>query len=313
MDVFDAIYTRRSIRKFLDTPVEFDKLVEVIKAGSYAPCAGDLQNWRFILETNRDRIRSMYHHTLEQEAFTTATAAILVVAELDAAEKFYGLRGKRLYSVQNCAAAVQNILLAAHAQGLGAVWIGAFDENRINDEYKIPSVARTQAIILLGYPDEVPKERHVKNVWFLTNFHRWGLKYEHPHRVTHTFADEWTHQRQVLKQEVSSFGQKLQRKLNRNGSEETTTGDGARGTGDTADGTRGVSGERKGGVKGMSSAAADAGKEYFLQARATAKTFLDNLKKEEYRGRAATKRLSTAKGRVPTTSEKKSVRGQKRA
>lgn len=191
MDVWQAIYGRRSIRKFLARPVEFDKLIEIIKAGSYAPCAGNLQNWKFLLETNPDRIRSMYHHTLEQEAFLTATAAIIVVAETEEGEKFYGLRGKRLYAVQNCAAAMQNMLLAAYALELGAVWVGAFDENRINDMYKIPSTARAQGIILVGYADEKPPPRHMKDVWYLVNFHNYGMKYQHMHLITHDVSVEW--------------------------------------------------------------------------------------------------------------------------
>ncbi len=191
MDLFEAIYTRRTIRKFLSTPVEFDKVSEIMRAGSYAPCAGNLQNWKFILETNPDAIKGLYQHTLEQEPFLSATAAIIVVAETDIAEKFYGMRGKRLYAIQNCAAAIQNMLLAAHALGLGAVWIGAFDENRVNDQYKVPSTARVQGIVLLGYPDEKPKPRHMKNLWFLVNFHRYGLKYQHPHLITHDLSVEW--------------------------------------------------------------------------------------------------------------------------
>jgi nitroreductase len=194
MNLWEAIYNRRSVRKFLTTPVEFDKLIEVIRAGSYAPCAGNLQNWKFILETNPDTIRGMYHHTLEQEPFLTATAAIVVVAETEEGEKFYGMRGKRLYAIQNCAAAIQNMLLAAYALGLGAVWIGAFDENRINDMYKIPSVARAQAIILLGYPAEEPTPRHMKNVWYLVNFSQYGLKYDNTHRITHDWSVEWARQ-----------------------------------------------------------------------------------------------------------------------
>ncbi|MBR9693095.1 nitroreductase family protein [Candidatus Woesearchaeota archaeon] len=213
MDVFDAIYTRRSIRKFKDMPVEFDKIIEVIKAGSFAPCAGDLQNWKFMLEYNPDVIKGLYHHTLEQEAFITAQIAIIVVADTAEAEKFYGLRGKRLYSVQNCAAAMQNMLLAAHALGLGAVWIGAFDENRINDMYKIPSVARAQGIILLGYPDETPPPRHVKYVWFLVNYKKYGLKYDNLQRILMDMSVEWELQRDNLKRSVNRNANKLKEKF----------------------------------------------------------------------------------------------------
>ncbi len=199
MDIFDCIYTRRSIRKFKDVPVEFDKIIEIMKAGTYAPCAGDLQNWKYLFEYDPDKIKSLYHHTLEQEAFMTAQVAIIVVAETDIAEKFFGMRGKRLYAIQNCAAMIQNMLLAAHALGVGACWIGAFDENRINDMYKIPSVARAQAIILLGYADEVPKQRHVKYVWFLVNYGKYGMKYDNMQRIMHDLSLEWEKQRDILK------------------------------------------------------------------------------------------------------------------
>ena len=227
MDVFEAIYTRRSIRKFLDVPIEFDKLVEVIKAGSYAPCAGDLQNWRFIVVTNTAVIREMYHHTLEQDAFMTASAAVIVVAEIDTAEKFYGMRGKRLYAVQNCAAAIENMLLAAHGLGLGAVWIGAFDENRINDMFKIPSTARAQAVVLLGYPDEKPQARRMKDPWFLINFNRYGLKYEHPHLITYDLSEEWPRHRDSLARLTGHVARQTARKM---GVEEKPGGNG------TADG-----------------------------------------------------------------------------
>ena len=216
MDIFEVIYSRRSIRKFLDTPIEFDKLIEVCRAGSFAPCAGNLQNWKFLVETDRELIRSMYHHTLEQEAFTTATAAVIVVADMEIAEKYYGMRGKRLYAVQNCAAAIENMLLAAHALGLGGVWIGAFDENRINDMYKIPSTARTQAIVLLGYPDETPQPRHMKHLWYVTNFHRYGLKYERPHLITHDISEEWERKRG----ELQRAGERATRKLGIKGSDD---------------------------------------------------------------------------------------------
>lgn len=217
MDLFEAIYTRRSIRKFLAIPVEFDKLSEIVKAGCYAPCAGNLQNWKFIIETDPEVIKGLYHHTLEQEAFLSATAAIIVVAETEEGEKFYGMRGKRLYAIQNCAAAIQNMLLAAHALDLGAVWIGAFDENRVNDQYSIPSAARAQAIILVGYPDEKPAPRHMKHPWYLTNFGRYGLKYSHPHLINHDLAIEWAKKGREWKRTTDRITGKVKKRLNLEG------------------------------------------------------------------------------------------------
>ena len=257
MDVFEAIYTRRSIRKFLAAPVEFDKVVEVTRAGSYAPCAGNLQNWRFIIETDPDAIKELYHHTLEQEAFLTATAAIIVVADMDISEKFYGLRGKRLYSVQNCAAAIQNMLLAAHALGLGAVWIGAFDENRVNEQYKIPHTSRAQAIVLLGYPDEEPQPRHMKNLWFLVNFHKYGLKYQHPHLITHDLSVEWERKGQEWKCSAEGIRQKVEQRLD------------------------GKKDDVKGGAGGEDRKAEPKRRDYIAEAKGHAQKILKGLKKEK--------------------------------
>lgn len=280
MDIFEAIYTRRSIRKFLDTPLEEDKVVEVIRAGTYAPCAGDLQNWKFILETNIKNIRSLYHHTLEQEAFMTAQAAIIVVAETDIAEKFYGMRGKRLYAIQNCAAAIQNMLLAAHALGLGAVWIGAFDENRINDMYKIPSTARTQGIILLGYPDEKPEPRHMKHPWFLINFHKYGLKYEHIHRITNDLSQEWELQSDHLRRAGERVSKKIPGLKLKDWVEKKPK----------------ISNNTEQGRKDETKkAGASKQKDIFKEAKRRGKRFLQQLKKEEYQDRSKMKRKSGVK------------------
>lgn len=212
MDVLEAIYTRRTIRKFLTIPVEFDKIIECVRAASYAPNAGNLQNWKFIIETKQQRIKDMYHHTLEQEPFLTAQAAVIVVAETEFDEKMYGMRGKRLYAVQNCAAAIENLLLAAHAQGLGGCWIGAFDENKINDQYSIPSQARAQAIVLLGYADGDPPQRHKKDVWYMIQFDAYGMKYQHQHLITHDMSIEWKRQSELMKQRIERKQKEFQQK-----------------------------------------------------------------------------------------------------
>ena len=123
-------------------------------AGIYAPNAGNIQNWQFILVTDHDRIKSIYQHCLHQEAVHNAQAIIVICGLVNKAERMYGLRGKRLYTVQNCAASAQNMLLAAHSLGLGACWIGAFDEDQISNTFNIPARARPQVILALGYADE---------------------------------------------------------------------------------------------------------------------------------------------------------------
>jgi len=105
----------------------------------------------------------------------------------------YGLRGKRLYTVQNCACAVQNMLLTAHDLGLGACWIGAFDEDKISMMFEIPAIARPQAIITLGYPAENP-ESHRKDIEHFVGFNKYGFKIKDVHLFMRDYSVEWEKQ-----------------------------------------------------------------------------------------------------------------------
>lgn len=128
MDVFKCIQTRRSVRNYSQKKVEFDKLTLILEAATKAPTSGNLQDYRFIIVNDKQKIRNLATHCNEQYWIAKAPVAIIVCADTEKTELYYGLRGQRLYATQNSAAAVQNILLAAHAQGLGACWIGAFNE-----------------------------------------------------------------------------------------------------------------------------------------------------------------------------------------
>jgi nitroreductase len=71
--------------------------------------------------------------------------------------KIYGDRGRQFYSLLDAAAAVQNMLLASYARGLGTCWIGAFDDDSVSKILRLPFGVKAIAIIPLGYPDEAPE------------------------------------------------------------------------------------------------------------------------------------------------------------
>lgn len=189
MDVFDCIYTRRSIRSFLSKPVEFDKILRICEAGHHAPSAGNLQNWRFIILTNKDVIASLPPHCLNQD-FVASPVVIVVCSQNNDLEKHYGIRGSRLYSIQGCAAAIENMLLAAHALGLGATWVGAFDEEKIGEICKIPSSARPQALITLGYPDQDPATKQLRKLDDVVSFNTYGSRIKDIHMELRNYSDE---------------------------------------------------------------------------------------------------------------------------
>ncbi|MFC1647966.1 nitroreductase family protein [Nanoarchaeota archaeon] len=195
MDVIECIKTRRTIHKYTKQPVEFDKLMACIEAGMNAPSSGNIQNWMFVVTLDKKKIHtSLCDACLGQECLTSAQAVIILCADEDMAERHYGLRGKRLYSIQNCAANIQNMLLCAHALGLGAAWIGAFDEDHVKRLFAMPECARPQAVLTFGYPAEKPPPKRMRHIDDLTRWESYSMRYKDAHRSLRDFSVEWEKQ-----------------------------------------------------------------------------------------------------------------------
>ena len=200
MNTLEAINARRSIRKYVDKPVEFEKLTTIMDAAIKAPSAGNLQDWKFIIVTDRTMIKQVASYSLDQYWIQTAPAIIIVCAVPEKHEMYYGLRGKRLYNIQDCAAAIENILLASTELGLGSCWIGAFEEEKLRTLFEIPPDVRPQAVITLGYSDETPKDRSLVPIENMVYFNRYGNKVEKLHIVLRDYSVEWQKQGENLKQ-----------------------------------------------------------------------------------------------------------------
>ncbi len=154
MDVYECIKDRRSIRKFMAVDVERDKLGAIIDAGRLAPSAGNLQNWEFVVVKDKGSIKKLAEAAFQQYWIATAPVVIVVCAKLEKLKQYYGIRGEKLYSIQNCAAATENMLLMAYNVGLGACWVSAFDETMAARVIGTPEDVRPQVIIPIGYADE---------------------------------------------------------------------------------------------------------------------------------------------------------------
>lgn len=215
MDTLEAIETRRSVRKYLDRPVEFEKLTTILDAARKAPSAGNLQTWRFVMVTEKNLIKQVATYSVEQYWIATAPVLILVCTVPEKHELYYGLRGKRLYAVQDCAAAIQNLMLAATDLGLGTCWVGAFEEDKIKSLFEIPPDIRPQAIITLGYPDEVLEPRVLDPIENQVYFNRWGMRVEKLHIVLRDYSVEWQKQHSRMKNAFKSTGRKFREELNK--------------------------------------------------------------------------------------------------
>ncbi len=157
MDLVEAIKNRRSIRSFKGDVVSEEDIYKLLEAASYAPTAGNVQPWIFIVVKNIKTKKNLAVSALNQLWMTEAPVVIVVCANLARAKRFYGERGRDLYSIQDTAAAAQNILLTAVSLGLGGCWVGAFSEARVAKILDLSLELRPLALIPVGYPNEEPQ------------------------------------------------------------------------------------------------------------------------------------------------------------
>lgn len=148
MDVFEAIRTRRSIRKYRPDPVPRELIERVLDAGRLAATGGNRQPWEFFVVTDAARRAEM--SVMGGSGRWIAQAPVCIVIFM----------GEALTPVQDCAAAAENMLLAACALGLGACWIGnpnASFAERARTYFGAREGLHFFAFITLGYPDETPQ------------------------------------------------------------------------------------------------------------------------------------------------------------
>ena len=160
MDVLEAIKGRRSIRAFKSEDVPPEIVEKLIDAARWAPSAGNIQPWEFIIVRNPEIKRNLAKAALNQSFIEEAPVVIVVCADEIRSSQGYGVRGKTLYCIQDAAAATQNIHLAAYSLGLGTCWVGAFNEEEARKILEIPQGVRPVAIIPVGYPAEKPSARN---------------------------------------------------------------------------------------------------------------------------------------------------------
>lgn len=159
MEFFEVVKNRRSIRSFKKQPLPQEAINQLIDAARMAPSAGNAQSWAFVLATKPETKQALATAAYGQRWLEEAAAVFVVCADVKRAEDSYNERGRSLYCIQDTSAAIENILLAATALGLGACWMGAFYEEEIAKVINAPEGIRPVALIPVGYPNESPRAR----------------------------------------------------------------------------------------------------------------------------------------------------------
>lgn len=151
MDVFEAITTRRSIRSYQDKPVSDELIEQLLLAAMQAPSAGNQQPWHFVVVRDRQKLDQIESFHPYCRMIRQVSAAIVVCGD-PAGKKWPD------FWPQDCSAAVQNLLLAARAEGLGTVWTGVYPiEERMagcRQLFGIPETIFPFAVIPVGWPKD---------------------------------------------------------------------------------------------------------------------------------------------------------------
>lgn len=167
--VMTAIKMRRSIRHYKDKHVEWDKLKKVMEAGRLAPSAGNMQEWKFVVvsdKNTREKLAMAAHSRFVAEApLVIVACATITDCVLESGQLAYPL---------DVAIAVDHMTLKAVEEGLGTCWVGSFDERKVKEVLNIPDDVRVVTLLTLGYPKYVPGPRKRKKLEEIVAYEEWS-------------------------------------------------------------------------------------------------------------------------------------------
>jgi len=160
MTLLDVIFNRRSIRRYRVEPVSDQVMRNILEAGRLAPSANNAQPWHFIVVTDQK-----LKHSLSQRRWAgfVKDAAFLVVGCGDSNNK---------WSTVDVTIALENMVIAAEAQGVGSCWIGDFDQDEVRGLLGIPENLKVVALISFGYPAEKPYPQSRRSLEEIVHYNR---------------------------------------------------------------------------------------------------------------------------------------------
>jgi len=160
MSLLEVIFKRRSIRRYKDEPVPDEVLRNILEAGRLAPSANNAQPWHFIVVTDqkiKDKLsRGRWNRFIKDSAFTIVGC---------------GYKDNK-WSTVDVSIALENMVIAAEAQGVGSCWIGDFKEEEVKKLLGIPDYLKIVALVSFGYPAEKPRPHGKKRLEEIVHYNK---------------------------------------------------------------------------------------------------------------------------------------------
>jgi len=144
MEVMDAIKIRRSVRAYEPEPVPDDVLERVLEAGRLSPSADNLQPWHFVIVKDAEK-RAIMSEVKYAKFLRESPVVIVGCGDREDSPEWYPI---------DVSIAMENMVLAATAEGLGTCWVGSFDEERVRELLRMPDRYRIVSLLAVGYPRE---------------------------------------------------------------------------------------------------------------------------------------------------------------
>jgi len=192
MNFLELAWKRKSVRNFKTDDIPIEKIVKLLDAARSAPSGGNCQSWYFYVIKDTVLKEQIYNFSYKQSFLLNAPVFIIVCADIARTEERYSSRGRDLYSIQDTAAAIQNLLLCATDEGLAACWCGAFDEKAVSDILELNNKIRPVAIIPIGYAVNEPAKtsrRPIEEISKFIGFENETIPKDEPQRIKFEHGD----------------------------------------------------------------------------------------------------------------------------
>jgi len=170
MNVSKAIETRRSIRDYLSTPIEEEKLNLVLEAARLAPSARNDQNWHFVVVRDLEKKALLYTASFEQP-WVDAAPCVIVACATSSRTMDCGIPTDKV----NISIAMSYMTLQAHELGLGTCWLGHFKQDEVKAALGIPEDVLVIGCLTLGYPTDAPDARPRKQMSEIISYDKYEV------------------------------------------------------------------------------------------------------------------------------------------